>query len=103
MRLEHLRPLGVVWESSFLGYALQIQLMRSVVLSQEAVACSDACFLVGVRLCVLTSRIGLNSAETDHVDPAVDARHERYDVDGVHVGGRLAAARKILSETTPFL
>jgi hypothetical protein len=35
----------------------QVQLMRRVVLSQEAVACSDAGFLAGVLLCVLTSRI----------------------------------------------
>jgi hypothetical protein len=54
-------------------------------LSQEAVARSDAGFLGGVRLCLLTSRIGLNSAVTDDIDPAVEARHDRYDVDGIHV------------------
>jgi hypothetical protein len=27
-----------------------------------------------------TSRIGLNSPETDHVGPAGEARHYRYDV-----------------------
>jgi hypothetical protein len=84
-----------VRESGFLRYALQVQLMRSVVLSPEAVERIDAGFLGGVRPCVLTSRIGLNSAVTDDIDPAVEARHDRYDVDGVHVGGRLAAAGKI--------
>jgi hypothetical protein len=61
--------------------------MRSVVLSPEAVERIDAGFLGGVRPCVLTSRIGLNSAVTDHVDPAVEARNDRYDVNGIHVGG----------------
>jgi len=41
-------------------------------------------------LCVLTSRIGLNGPQTEHVDPAVEARHGRYDVDGIH-GVALAA------------
>jgi hypothetical protein len=34
---------------------------------------------------VLTCRIGLNGAVTDDIDPAVEARHDRYDVDGIHV------------------
>ena len=59
--------------------------MRSVVLSPEAVERIDADFLGGVRPCVLTSRIGLNSAVTDHLDPAVEARNDRYDVNGIHV------------------
>jgi hypothetical protein len=74
-----------VRESRFFRYALQVQLMRSVVLSPEAVERIDAGFLSGVRPCVLTSRIGLNSAVTDHVDPAVEARNDRYDVNGIHV------------------
>jgi hypothetical protein len=54
-------------------------------LGQEAIACSYAGFFGGVRLCVLTGRIGLNSAVTDDIEPAVKARHDRYDVDGTHV------------------
>jgi hypothetical protein len=77
-----------VWESGFFRYALQVQLMRSVVLSPEAVERIDAGFLGGVRPCVLTSRIGLNSAVTDHVDPAVEARNDRYDVNGIHMVAR---------------
>ena len=77
-----------VRESGFFRYALQVQLMRSVVLSPEAVERIDAGFLGGVRPCVLTSRIGLNSAVTDHVDPAVEARNDRYDVNGIHVVAR---------------
>jgi len=59
--------------------------MHSVALSPQAVERIDAGFLGGVRLCVLASRIGLNSAVTDHVGPAIEARHNRYDVDGIHV------------------
>jgi hypothetical protein len=77
-----------VRESGFFRYALQVQLMRSVVLSPEAVERIDAGFLGGIRPCVLTSRIGLNSAVTDHVDPAVEARNDRYDVNGIHVVAR---------------
>jgi hypothetical protein len=77
-----------VWESGFFQYALQVQLMRSVVLSPETVERIDAGFLGGVRPCVLTNRIGLNSAVTDHVDPAVEARNDRYDVNGIHVVAR---------------
>jgi hypothetical protein len=43
-----------VRESDFFGEAFQVQLMRSVVLSPEAVERIDAGFLGGVRLCVLT-------------------------------------------------
>jgi hypothetical protein len=77
-----------VRESGFFRYALQVQLMRSIVLSPEAVDRIDAGFLGGVRPCVLTSRIGLNSAVTDHVDPAVEARNDGYDVNGIHVVAR---------------
>ena len=77
-----------VWESGFFRYALQVQLMRSVVLSPEAVERIDAGFLGGVRPCVLTNRSGLNSAVTDHVDPAIEARNDRYDVNGIHVVAR---------------
>jgi hypothetical protein len=59
--------------------------MRRVVLGQEAIVCSYAGFFGGVRSCVLTCRIGLNGAVTDDIDPAVEARHDRYDVDGIHV------------------
>jgi hypothetical protein len=38
-------------------------------------------FLGGVRLCVLASRIWLDSAETEHIDPAVEARYD----DGIPV------------------
>jgi hypothetical protein len=86
-----------VRESGFFRYALQVQLMRSVVLSPEAVERIDAGFLSGVRPCVLTSRIGLNSAVTDHVDPAVEARNDRYDVNGIHVvAGRSAGGDRII-------
>jgi hypothetical protein len=77
-----------VRESGFFRYALQVQLMRSVVLSPEAVERIDAGFLGGVLTCVLTSRIGLNSAVTDHVEPAVKARNHCYDVNGIHVVAR---------------
>jgi hypothetical protein len=77
-----------VRESGFFRYALQVQLMRSIVLSPEAVDRIDAGFLGGVRACVLTCRIGLNSAVTDHVDPAVEARNDGYDVNGIHVVAR---------------
>ena len=36
--------------------------------------------------------IEFDGPETEHVDPAVEARHDRYDVDCVHGDGRLAAA-----------
>jgi hypothetical protein len=62
--------------------------MLSVVLSPEAVDRIDAGFLGGVRPGVLTSRIGLNSAVTDHVDPAVEARNDCYDANGIHVVAR---------------
>jgi len=74
-----------VRESGFFRCAPQVQLMRSVVLSPEAVERIDAGFLGGVRLCVLTSRIRFNSAMTDNIGPTVEARHDRYDVDGIHV------------------
>jgi len=74
-----------VRESGFFGEAFQVQLMHSVALSPQAVERIDAGFLGGVRLRVLASRIGLNSAVTDHVGPAIEARHNRYDVDGIHV------------------
>jgi hypothetical protein len=71
--------------------------MRSVVLSPEAVERIDAGFLGGVHPCVLTSRIGFNSAVTDHVDPAVEARNDRYDVNGIHVvAGRSAGGTAII-------
>lgn len=77
-----------VRESGFFWYAFQVQLTRSVLLSPEAVERIDAGFLGGVRPCVLTSRIGLNSAVTDHVDPAVEACNDRYDVNGIHLVAR---------------
>jgi hypothetical protein len=58
--------------------------MCSVVLSPEAVERIGAGVLGVVGLCV-TSRIWFDGAETEHVDPAIEARHNRYDVDGVHV------------------
>jgi hypothetical protein len=76
-----------VWESGFFRYALQIQLTRSVVLNPEAVERIDAGVIGGVRPCVLTSRIGLNGAATDHVGPAVEARNDCYDVNDIHVVG----------------
>jgi len=50
-------------------------------LRPEAVERSDAVFLAGICLGVLTGRIGFNSPETDHVFPAVEARHDGYDID----------------------
>jgi hypothetical protein len=90
MRFEQVRTLGVVGESGVLRYASQGQLVRGGALSphHEAVTRSDARFQGGVRLGVLTSRIWFDGPETEHVDPAVEARHDRYDVDGIHGGGR---------------
>ena len=76
-----------VRESGFFWYAFQVQLTRSVLLSPEAVERIDAGFLGGVRLCVLTSRVGLNSAVADDIGPAIEARHNGYDVEGIHRGG----------------
>ena len=33
---------------------------------------------------MLTSAIGLDSPKTEHVDPAIEAGQDRYDVEGVH-------------------
>ena len=73
-----------VRKSGFFGYAFQVQLMRSVVLSPEAVDRIGAGVLGVVGPCV-TSRIWFDGTETEHVDPAIEARQNRYDVDGVHV------------------
>jgi hypothetical protein len=85
---------GYVGQSGVLGYAPKggCQRPRRVAFSlrYKAVARSDAVVLNVVRLCVLTSRIWLNGPQTEHVDPAVEARHGRYDVDGIH-GVALAA------------
>jgi len=70
--------------SGFFGHAFQVQLMRSVVLNPEAVDRIAAGILGIVGPCV-TSRIWFDGAETEHVGPAIEARHNRYDVDGVHV------------------
>ena len=41
-----------------------------------------------ISLRMLTSRIWFDGPEAEHVDPAVEARHDRYDVDGSHgLGG----------------
>jgi len=59
--------------------------LRRVEPRPEAVERSDAVFLAGICPGVLTGRIGLNSPETDHVFPAVEARHDGYDIDCIHV------------------
>ena len=53
-------------------------------LSDEAFESSDAGVVAVVRPCV-TSRIWFDRPETEHVDPAVDTRHDRDDVNGIHV------------------
>jgi hypothetical protein len=58
--------------------------MRRVVLSPEAVDRIGAGALGVVGPCV-TSRIWFDGTETEHVGPAIEARHNRYDVDGIHV------------------
>ena len=66
------------------AHALQRRFVHSTVLSLEAFARSDTGVLsvIGPRV---TTRIWLDGAETEHVGPAIEARHNRYDVDGVHV------------------
>jgi hypothetical protein len=53
-------------------------------LSPEAVEPIGAGALGVVGPCV-TSRIWFDGTETEHVGPAIEARHNRYDVDGIHV------------------
>ena len=53
-------------------------------LRYEAVPGRDAGVQGWASLCVLASRIGLNGPETQDLDPAVGARHDRYDVEGIH-------------------
>jgi len=66
------------------AHALQRRFAHSSVLSLEAFARSDTGVLsvIGPRV---TTRIWFDGAETEHVDPAVEARHDRDDVDGIHV------------------
>jgi hypothetical protein len=66
------------------AHALQCRFAHSSVLSLEAFARGDTGVLsvIGPRV---TTRIWLDGAETEHVDPAVEARHDRDDVDGIHV------------------
>jgi len=33
---------------------------------------------------VLAGGIGLDGPKTEHVDPAIEAGHDRYDVEGIH-------------------
>jgi hypothetical protein len=74
--LDQSRPLLIVRDSNVLWYTPQVQVMRGVVLTREAVPSSSARFLGGVRLCVLTGRIRFNRTKADNVHPAVDACHE---------------------------
>ena len=66
------------------AHAVQRRFAHSSVLSLEAFARSDAGVLsvIGPRV---TTRIWFDGAETEHVDPAVEARHDRDDVDGIHM------------------
>jgi len=74
-----------VGKSRVLGYAPQIQwVWRILSLRLETVMSSDAVGHRGVRLCVLTGRIALNSPQTEHFDPAVEARHCCDGVEGIH-------------------
>ena len=57
---------------------------RIASLSLEAFAPRNAGVLGVVRACV-TGRIWFDGSETEHVDPAVEARHNRDDIDGIHV------------------
>jgi hypothetical protein len=70
------RPLRIVGDSSVLRYTPQVQVMRGVVLTREAVPPSSARFFGRIDLRVSTSSIRFNRTEADHVHPAVDARHE---------------------------
>jgi hypothetical protein len=63
-------------------------------LCYEAVPGRDAGVQGGVSLCVLASRIGLNGPETQDLDPAAEARHDRYDVEGIHVAARSRAEQE---------
>jgi hypothetical protein len=89
-----------VGESRILRYAPQGPFAPGVHLSlrHELVTHSDAGVQRRLRPCALTGRAGLNGPQTDHLGPAAQARHYRYDVDGIHVmrdhGPRPKAASK---------
>jgi hypothetical protein len=70
------RPLRIVGDSCVLRYTPQVQVMRGVVSTREAVPRSSARFFGRIGLRVSTSSIRFNRTEADHIHPAVNARHE---------------------------
>jgi hypothetical protein len=38
--------------------------------------------------------VGFDRAEAEHLNPAIESRHDGYDVEGIHVAGRSRADRE---------
>jgi hypothetical protein len=62
--------------------APQVQLLCSVVQSP----CHEAVYRSDAGISDVVPQVGFDPPATEGVDPAVEARHDLYDVDGVHGG-----------------